>query len=110
MGCYAAFPAIRMAAGHLAIPGALVPSGVARRADIVHTELCSLHLDPSEHSAEQCVVQSLFADGFVRYSLREDAQAPGFEVLAIDERIVPGSASAMGWTAANFGIAHDFGA
>jgi predicted naringenin-chalcone synthase len=104
MGCYAAFPAIRMAAGHLAIPEALAPSGAARRADIVHTELCSLHLDPSEHSAEQCVVQSLFADGFVRYSLREDADGPGFEVLAIDERIVPGSASAMGWTAANFGM------
>jgi 2-polyprenyl-6-hydroxyphenyl methylase/3-demethylubiquinone-9 3-methyltransferase len=42
MGCYAALPAVRMAAGFSAIG--------ARRVDIVHTELCSLHLDPAgEH-------------------------------------------------------------
>lgn len=84
MGCYAAFPAIRIAAGQLALPAALAPNAARRRADIVHTELCTLHLDPSDHSAEQCVVQSLFADGFIRYSLIE-SDGPGLELLALSE-------------------------
>ncbi len=105
MGCYAAFPAIRIAAGHVSLPPALAPHGVPRRADIVHTELCTLHLDPSEHSAEQCVVQSLFADGFVRYSVRADAtDRVGLEVLALSEQVLPDSASAMGWAAGDFGL------
>jgi predicted naringenin-chalcone synthase len=104
MGCYAAFPAIRMAAGHLASPAALTSSRAERRVDIVHTELCTLHLDPSDHSAEQCVVQSLFGDGFIRYSLRDNAAGPGLEVLALSEQILPDSAASMGWTAADFGM------
>ena len=105
MGCYAAFPAIRIAAGHVSLPAALAPSGVPRRADIVHTELCTLHLDPSEHSVEQCVVQSLFSDGFVRYSVRAEAVAtPSLEVLALSEQVLPDSAQSMGWAVADFGM------
>ncbi len=104
MGCYAAFPAIRIAAGHLAVPETLAPAGTPRRADIVHTELCTLHLDPSDHSAEQFVVQSLFADGFVRYSLLEQGEGPGLDVLALSETILPDSGHAMGWSAADFGM------
>lgn len=103
MGCYAAFPAIRIAAGQLALNAALGQVAASGRADIVHTELCTLHLDPSDHSAEQCVVQSLFADGFVRYSLTNSEQ-PGLELLALSEAILPGSAQAMGWCAADFGM------
>ena len=63
MGCYAAFPAIRQARGFLAAdPG-------KARVDLVHTELCSLHLDPSNHALENFVIQTLFADGFARYSM-----------------------------------------
>jgi predicted naringenin-chalcone synthase len=106
MGCYAAFPAIRMAAGHFGTPAALrAPrAGAERRVDIVHTELCTLHLDPSDHSAEQCVVQSLFADGFVRYSLRETARGPGLELLALSEQILPDSADSMAWSVGDFGM------
>ena len=104
MGCYAAFPAIRMAAGHFGIPAALRTSCAERRVDIVHTELCTLHLDPSDHSAEQCVVQSLFADGFVRYSLRETAAGAGLELLALSEQILPNSADSMAWTVGDFGM------
>ena len=104
MGCYAALPAIRGAAGHLSVPAALAPSDVPRRVDIVHTELCSLHLDPSDHSAEQCVVQSLFADGFVRYSLRTEAAQPGLEVLALSEAVLPDSAECMSWRSSDFGM------
>ena len=104
MGCYAAFPAIRMAAGHFGIPAALRGSLAERRVDIVHTELCTLHLDPSDHSAEQCVVQSLFGDGFIRYSMRDGAAGPGLELLALSEQILPNSADSMGWTVGDFGM------
>ena len=104
MGCYAAFPAIRMAAGHFGIPATLCSSSAERRVDIVHTELCTLHLDPSDHSAEQCVVQSLFADGFMRYSLRETADGHGLELLALSEQILPDSADSMGWSVGDFGM------
>ena len=108
MGCYAALPAVAIAAGHLGLPAALQPdSARERRVDIVHTELCTLHLDPSDHSAEQCVVQSLFADGFVRYSLRELPRAHaehGLELLAVSEQILPDSADAMAWALGDFGM------
>ena len=71
MGCYASLPAIRIGSGLL--------SDTDHRVDIVHNELCTLHLDPSDHSPEQLVVQSLFADGHVRYSLAKEgnvAQPP----------------------------------
>ena len=107
MGCYAALPAILMAAGHLGVPAALRPANSERRVDIVHTELCTLHLDPSDHSAEQCVVQSLFADGFVRYSLRDTRESVGehgFEVLAVSEHLLPDSAQCMAWAVGDFGM------
>jgi len=108
MGCYAALPAILIAAGQLAVPKAFRPANSESRVDIVHTELCTLHLDPGDHSPEQCVVQSLFADGFVRYSLREvsggDEAAPGLELLAVSERILPDSADSMAWSVGDFGM------
>ena len=70
MGCYAAFPALRMAAGFLSAPDSLRASGL-KRVDVVHTEMCSLHMNPLHHAAEQLVVQSLFADGVhppIRYA------------------------------------------
>jgi predicted naringenin-chalcone synthase len=96
MGCYAAMPALRIAQGF----------GAAGRArvDIVHTELCTLHLDPSQHSPEQLVVQSLFADGFVRYSLVTNANARGLEVIALDEAILPDSTQSMSWVCSEWGM------
>jgi predicted naringenin-chalcone synthase len=105
MGCYAAFPAVRIAVGSLgqdAAPDVEGRSG--RRVDIVHTELCSLHLDPSDHSIEQLVIQSLFADGLIRYSIRENDQAAGLRVLALDERILPHSSEAMAWVVSDHGM------
>jgi len=95
MGCYAAVPAVRIAAG-LAATG-------SRRVDLVHTELCSLHLDPSDHRVEQLVVQSLFADGLIRYSLVPDAPH-GLELVAVHEQLVPDSATAMRWLAGDHGM------
>jgi predicted naringenin-chalcone synthase len=100
MGCYAALPAIRIAAGFL-------ERGKAR-VDLVHTELCTLHLDPRQHLPEQLVVQTLFADGVIRYS----ASAPGpgrpapagLELVATREEIVPGTEDAMTWMVSDFGM------
>ena len=70
------------------------------RVDVVHTELCSLHLDPHDHSIEQLVVQSLFADGFVRYAISRSRAlgGGGLEVLAFHEEILDDSVASMRWS------------
>lgn len=99
MGCYAAFPAVRQAAGFVAA------DGPATRVDVVHTELCTLHLNPTLHDPEQLVIQSLFADGFARYSVTGEAvRAPRFELLATAEEVLPDSAEAMTWRCAEWGF------
>jgi predicted naringenin-chalcone synthase len=103
MGCYAAIPALRIAAGLLQTP----QNGVPPRAEIVHTELCTLHFNPRDHSPEQLVVQSLFADGHIRYSMVPDhARAGGssLKVLAAHEESVPGSLDDMTWVLSEFGF------
>jgi len=102
MGCYAAFPALRLAAGALALPAAV--GGKGRRVDIVHTELCSLHLDPSRHELEQLVVQSLFADGLIRYSVSSSERGRALRLLALDERILPGTSESMSWRPSEWGM------
>ena len=77
--------------------------------DIVHTEMCGLHLDASVHSAEQLVIQSLFADGFIRYSMvGEDSEiakaSPGFVIGGFLERMVENTAEAMTWVCSDFGL------
>lgn len=104
MGCYAAFPATRLAIGALHTPETCASPLGNRSVDVVHTELCTLHLDPSDHSIEQLVVQSLFADGFVRYAVSADRDALGLRVLALDERILADSADSMGWALSDWGM------
>jgi predicted naringenin-chalcone synthase len=99
MGCYAALPAVRIAAGLLA--SARGPA----RADVVHTELCSLHLQPLAHDAEQLVVQSLFADGHARYAVERGATGrPSLAVLAEREEILASSTEAMTWACGDRGM------
>jgi predicted naringenin-chalcone synthase len=105
MGCYAALPTVRLAAALLSSGG----RGDARDAvEIAHTELCSLHIDPSQHVPEQIVVQSLFADGFVRYAVSDDARdrdnEPGLTLLATHEEIVPDSSDSMQWCCSDWGM------
>ncbi len=109
MGCYAALPAIRIASGFLS--SATDP---AHRVDIAHTELCTLHLDPSDHRPEQLVVQSLFGDGHIRYSLSRVADATcatipddgswGLRVLSLAEELVADSTDDMRWTITEWGF------
>jgi predicted naringenin-chalcone synthase len=96
MGCYAALPAVRIAAGFVA--------SASRRVDIVHTELCTLHLDPSDHRLEQLVVQSLFADGMIRYSLVAGDTGPGLRLIAANEVVVADTAHAMRWVPSEWGM------
>lgn len=98
MGCYAAVPAVRLA-------HALVRSGECRSVDIVHTEMCSLHMAAHVHTAEQMIVQSLFADGVIRYQLTTQRPLQGFELLLVHECLVPDSAEDMSWIPSAQGMA-----
>jgi predicted naringenin-chalcone synthase len=106
MGCYAALPALRIAAGLLS----RTHESVRPRADIIHTELCTLHFNPSDHSPGQFVMQTLFADGHIRYSVVPGDNGelqPGdgaFEVLAVREETVPDSLDDMTWALSEWGF------
>lgn len=95
-GCYASIPAVRQAIGAALATQA---GGAARpKIDIVHTEMCSLHLDPLNPEPEQIVVHSLFADGNIRYSLRAHSiDQRGLLVRTTLEEIVPNTAAEMQW-------------
>ena len=95
MGCYGAFPAIRMGTGFL-------KTG-KERVDIVHTEICSLHSNPSLHESDQLVSQSLFADGFIKYSLAQNFSGCQLKVLAVHEEIIPDSIDSMTWNVVDWG-------
>lgn len=98
MGCNAAIPAIRMGMGFLqAFPN-------KHRADIVHTEVCSLHTHPADHRLDQLVCQSLFADGFIRYSIKKQTEKSHFRILSVHEELVSGSIGSMLWKVGSFGF------
>ena len=99
MGCYAAFPALRTAAGLSLL------SKRQHRTDLVHTELCTLHLNPADSSPEQMVVHSLFADGHIKYSVvKAGTLRHGFRLLQVMEQIVPDSADDMTWMPEQWGF------
>lgn len=98
MGCYGSMPAIRMGRGFLS------SSPEKTQIDIVHTELCSLHVNPSLHTTDQLVSQSLFADGFMKYSLQRASDGPAFRILNIREEILPDSQEAMSWNVMSWGF------
>jgi predicted naringenin-chalcone synthase len=85
--CHAAIPALAMAAS--GVLERTAPASAVARVDVVHTELCSLHFDPTTSSLEQLVMQSLFADGFARYAVSRRPDGPGLRLLAISEVPAP---------------------
>jgi predicted naringenin-chalcone synthase len=111
MGCYAAFPALRLACGTQS--GLPTQPDAEPRCEVVHTEVCSLHLTPDNHAPEQFVIHSLFADGFVAYEVAGEThaklRAPGFELLALLERIVPDTGAAMTWRCSDSGMQMSLG-
>jgi predicted naringenin-chalcone synthase len=95
MGCYASIPAVQIALGNF--------HANHQPSDIVHTEFSGLHLNPSLHTTEQLVIESLFADGFIRYSLGSDG-AKGFEIITVAEEIIPDTQPHMRWRCAEWGF------
>lgn len=96
MGCYAAFPSLRMAAGFVASGDASV--------DIVHNELCSLHFNPKVFNPEKFVVHSLFADGHIKYTISKQNQSIGLALHGLEETIIPGTLDAMSWVPGGLGF------
>jgi alkylresorcinol/alkylpyrone synthase len=101
MGCYGAFPAIKMAHGFLASSrfGVTPPK---ERVDIVHTEVLSVHTDVDVLKAENIITMTLFSDGFIKYSLVPEEQAReraqrGLKILGFNEHLLPDSADDMTW-------------
>jgi alkylresorcinol/alkylpyrone synthase len=99
MGCYGAFPAIRIALGLIGSSHACLPQG-KERVDIVHTEFLSLHLNLLAHEPEKLVTSTLFADGFVKYAAYPSTNFAasgkrGLKILALKESIIPDSFQQM---------------
>ncbi len=101
MGCYGAFPAIKMAHGFLSSSRFSV-TPPKERVDIIHTELLSMHNNIEDFRAENIITMTLFADGFIRYSMYpeevvREKRLPGFKILAFNEHLLPDSAEDMTW-------------
>ena len=99
MGCYAAFPALRMAAQFCeANPQAVVL--------VMCLELCSLHLQVSD-KPESIVANALFADGAAAaiVSAREPAHdRPYYRVHGFQSALVPSSEAHMAWDIGDHGF------
>jgi len=93
MGCYASFPAVRVAQ-------AFAKERIGQQIDVIHTELCSLHVNTKSSMPEQIVISSLFADGHIKYSVHcsEKPQSKGYTILALRERIIKGTSHMMQWS------------
>lgn len=100
MGCYAALPAVRIAEAMVR-----ASEDPQFRADIVHNEMCGLHMNSAENTPEQIVVQTLFADGHIKYSVgAEENFNKGFRILRVLEQVVPDSAEDMSWVPTSWGL------
>jgi len=64
--------------------------------------MCSLHLRPEVHTPEQMVVQTLFADGHIKYVISDEKK--GMKILCVHEKIVPDTLQDMTWTPASHGM------
>lgn len=99
MGCYAAFPALRMAAQFCeANPQAVVL--------VMCLELCSLHLQVSDRP-ESIVANALFADGAAAaiVSAREPAHdRPFYRMAGFHSALVPSSEAHMAWDIGDHGF------
>lgn len=99
MGCYAAFPALRMAAQFCeADPGAVVL--------VLCIELCSLHVRLTG-TEDTILANSLFADGAAAAIVtgREPAEGPGgFRIDGFRSTLVPDGERDMAWRIGDHGF------
>lgn len=95
MGCYASVPAAAMAAK--LVRGEAATGRPRARAALLLAELCTLHLKPGANADEQVVVNSLFADGAIRFDVSPAPRGPALALLDSAEELVPGSEGEMTW-------------
>ncbi len=103
MGCYAALPAIRIAQSLVALHSEKQPQ---YQADIVHNEMCGLHMNPLFQTPEQMIVQTLFADGHIKYSAsaEKNSNTPNLKIVTVKEKIVKDSHLDMSWMPTAWGM------
>lgn len=93
MGCYASLPAIKTAKA--------LHKDTQKKITIVHNELCTLHFNPWDSSPQQLVIHSLFSDGHIKYTVEskndKTKKGPAFEILALNEGMIPESTQDMSW-------------
>ena len=103
MGCYAALPALAVAADAVHATAARLPvttegEDADARAALLLVELCTLHHHPATTDPEQIVQQCLFADGAARIDVtarpRPESQ---FELIDHTEAVLPDTADEMTW-------------
>ena len=97
MGCYAAFPALRMARAFCrADPDAVVL--------VVSVELCTLHLQPSR-DVDAVIAASVFADGAAGAVVSaRTPRGPALRMDAFSDGLAPEGASDMAWTIGDHGF------
>jgi len=99
MGCYAAFPALRMASQFCeADPQAVVL--------VICLELCTLHMQINDQP-DSILANSLFADGVAAaiVSGREPMnKKPAYQLRGFESALVPSSESDMAWEIGNEGF------
>lgn len=99
MGCYAALPALRMAAQFCAAdPDAVVL--------VVCAELCTLHVHASD-DPDTIVASSLFADGAAAALVSNQPPSPGQIALALDAFdtvVTPVGEKEMTWSVGDYGF------
>ncbi len=100
MGCHGAIPAMRLAVGFLSFSQFTQPIP-KKQVDIVHTELLTLHSCSTDLTAEGIISKTLFGDGFIRYSLKQESEMRagnvGLKVLTLDETLLPNTLDDMSW-------------
>lgn len=96
MGCFAAFPAMKMAK-------AFCESQPSAKVLVVCLELCSIHLQPSTVT-DNLISASVFADGAAGMIISSTKPKSGFELSQFSTSVAPQSEKDMAWTIGDTGF------
>ncbi len=99
MGCYAAFPALRLAK-------TIIESNPSANVLVVSVELCTLHLKFNT-DADSLISTSVFADGGAAVILSghsDKTKDAGFRIGELNTQLVTKGAGDMAWTIGNNGF------
>jgi predicted naringenin-chalcone synthase len=92
-GCAAAIPTTRVAKSLV-----LGSTGGNKRCDVMHSEMDSIHCRFTVHDLNQTLIECLFADGAIKYSMQMTCPPTGgFRHIATHEMVIPNSLGDMTW-------------